>query len=245
MEGIEMRWDNHKEVGKTSVKFNELLRKCKTSVVKLRKDDMDAVGRAIFDHNKALRFATNGEELRNAYLQRTKLLEMLALNDLTPNIELIKQYNTKDHSDHDEVAKEIIRLENSCRNINKLIRKKTQAKSNKSNPFKYDSRTCLQLSTAPHPNAPWISSALKIETSKAGQLLVATQDLKIGDIVTVEQPLTFVDYFVGYQMVCYACFSYGSQNMVPCSGCIEGRRVIISRLTSYHKSFSPNSYVLH
>lgn len=211
METIDTRWMQTEEEAKSPTKFRSNLDLCLELTQNLDRNHNESAGRAIFAFNKALRYASNIKELKVGYLLRTQLLETFGSNVLASNIALIRKHNLESHSDCEEVAIELDRMEKKIRLSSRAVKNmQTKLRKKKKDPYQADSRSCLKLSYDPHSNVPWIASALKIvRHEEGGHIFVASRNLRVGDIVAIVKPLMVVDRFKEYQLFCISCFRFG------------------------------------
>lgn len=177
---------------------------------------------ALTKYNESLCHAVTGSEsVGLAYANRSAVFfEMKLYEKCKNNIEMAK-LNGYPRDNYYILDK---RLEKCIENqINSDAEVKTQLE----NPFEF-----VKLSYKENSQLPFVVDCLKLmQNEKYGRYIIATQDLKVGDILAIEDPyFKVLKSDARYDSCrennkfqrCSVCLQDNSLDLIPCLGCASG-----------------------
>lgn len=172
---------------------------------------------ALTYYNQSLCYAEpETESLALAFANRSSVyLESKLFRKCLKNIQLAKDYNyPKDK------LKTLIDRETKCLNLMKIH----HDKENKLKHWDY-----FKLSHPANKKIPYIADCLEVKSNqKYGRYIITNKDLKVGDIVSIEEPscqLLF-DNSKGYSY-CVRCCTDQYLDLLPCTDCVTSKQLII------------------
>ena len=178
----------------------------------LRYQDKKKFFESLYHWNMALAHAPLALAPKNAllahiYRQRSKIYFQLNLyKQCLRNIKLAKKSGN--------LTTELLRQKKFCeRAIGK------HGRHGKKNRFKKPVEQFLKLTYMAYPEIPFILDCLNVEESESGNgINISTaQDLKVGDIISIEDPMD-AEIFSGFQR-CYHCQENNFLDLFACSCC--------------------------
>jgi SET and MYND domain-containing protein 4 len=110
---------------------------------------------------------------------------------------------------------------------------KTLKPSPDDDPFNY-----FKLSYPANPKYPQIVDCLEVRSENKGKHVVATRDLKTGDIIAIEEPASSMTSKEARFYRCNYCIKDQLLNLIPCPGCANGE----SEVNSIERSFSDDFF---
>lgn len=155
---------------------------------------------ALKNYNQSIALSNAKEDLALGYGNRSIVyFEMECYEECLQNIELARENGYQNAAKLDEREK-------------KCKEKLEEQKGEKFNPWEF-----YKLSYKANEQLPFIIDGLEIrKTGKYGNGIYTTRDLKIGDIICVEQPEVFISNIVAHHMTCANCFDICKLNLMPC-----------------------------
>lgn len=167
---------------------------------------------AIVNYNKGICQADTKLQLSILYANRAAAyLEVKRYKECLENIQLAKKCGYPE----DKMPKLMAR-EEICNNM--------IASSDMKNENDEAAKDFLKLSYKSHPVIPFIIEGIELKRNlQHGRHLIATRDLKPGDIIAIEDP--FVKWInreseMRYQR-CATCLGHNNLNLIPCEKCCE------------------------
>lgn len=173
---------------------------------------------ALMKYNESLCYAPQGNEsLGHAYANKSAVyLEMKLFEKCLNSIEMAKNNFYPADS-----FKLLDQRREKCEAMMKLTREKP-----------VDPWMFFKLSYPPNKKYPSIAECLEVESNvKYGRYVIANRQLKIGDIVAVEQPFcsvlveesTFHDVpELNIYQRCTNCLKENALDLIPCENCCKG-----------------------
>ena len=161
---------------------------------------------ALLHYNHSLCVAENGNEsLGIAYANRSAVY--LEVNQFDLCLENIQR--ARDSNYPKEKIEKLNKREEECKK-----QMKTQKPNPDDDPFKY-----FKLSYPPNPKYPQIVDCLEVNLNKN---IVTTRDLKTGDIIAIEDPISVKVNDIASLHRCNFCIKDNLMNLIPCPGCAIG-----------------------
>lgn len=158
-------------------------------------------------YNKSICFAKeNSEELSMAYSNRSAAFFSIEEYEIClENIEMSRRNGIFSQN----LTEKLMKRETRCQE--KLISKNQSVSKYPIEP---------KLSYPCHSTIPFIAECLELRNNgQYGRHIITNRDLKVGDIVAIEEPFcTIVPNSKRYER-CEHCFAENSMNLVPCKGC--------------------------
>lgn len=176
---------------------------------------------ALIKYNESLCNASHGSEnLGLAFANRSAVyLEMKLIERSLRNIELAKLHNYPTKN-----LELLAKREEKCRNLMKQQEKPA------------DPWTFFKLSSKTNKKLPFVVDSLELRVNeKYGKHIVTNQKFKAGDILAIEKPFCSVliseSRFVAVDTTnkfqrCANCLKDNQLDLIPCSECCEGERLI-------------------
>jgi SET and MYND domain-containing protein 4 len=164
---------------------------------------------ALIFYNRSLCTAEiPSESLSIAFANRSAVYIKLNHFDLClQNIQM-----ARDNNYPAEKSERLDRRERECKELMKTLKPNPD-----DNPFNF-----FKLSYLANPKYPQIVDCLELKNDKKGKHVVATRDLKTGDIIAIEEP-DFVTLTPAARLYrCNYCTKDQLLNFIPCSGCANG-----------------------
>jgi SET and MYND domain-containing protein 4 len=173
---------------------------------------------ALLFYNRSLCTAEIGSDtISIAYANRSAVYIKLNHFDLClQNIQLVRDNNYPA-----EKMERLDRREEECKELMKTLKP-----SPDDDPFNY-----FKLSYPANPKNPQIVDCLEVRSDNKGKHVVATRDLKTGDIIAIEEPFC-AGLNPGARLYrCSFCLKDQLMNFIPCPGCANGEIVSVSSST--------------
>lgn len=170
---------------------------------------------ALLKYNESLCRAESGSEnLGLAYANRSAVyFEMKLFDECIVNIGLARQNH------YPETSNEILnKRHDKCVELMRQLKPEAKASTQK----------IFSLSYPSHEAVPFIADCLDLKTDKQyGRHISTSRQLKVGDVIAVEKPFCKIirGQFV-YQR-CAGCFGDFLLNLLPCSSCQRGEKLLI------------------
>lgn len=233
---LEEKWNETQEEVKSSEKTDEIHAKldqiANETSRNLTKDEIQALEeQATLLCCKAIRHSATEKNLRHSYLKRAILMGRTNQSTLAKaNIELARQFDSVDANGADARATETLNLieKQTAYDLKQL--KKNDKKMENKRPKTAESSSIMKLSYDPHPNVPWIVNCFEIKENNRSMFFVAKRKLRVGDIISIEHPIMFVEHYEDFQFFCITCYRFRPFTLIPCLNCTEGKRDFISLL---------------
>lgn len=106
-----------------------------------------------------------------------------------------------------------------------------------------------KLSFPPHPTIPFIANCLRLRTNGFGRHVVTIRDLKVGQIIAIEEPFCSMNPLERQYEQCENCHRENDKNLIPCKGCTFvmfcGKKCYKEAMQRYHKYECPIIDYLH
>lgn len=159
-------------------------------------------------YNQCLRFADRFSELLTcAYTGRAMIFKVL--NRPQKCLENIKL--AIDAADSQEKANELKYFRDKCKESF------TEISSDD------DVGDFFKVSATPHPNIPFIDDSLEVQENKTFvRFIAAKRDLRLGEIVAVEEPFYKVLDVSQRHLRCAVCLKQNMLSLLPCDNCKFG-----------------------
>jgi SET and MYND domain-containing protein 4 len=161
-------------------------------------------------YNRSLCTAENGcESISMAFANRSAVYLKLNQFDLClQNIQLARDCNYPA-----EKMEKLDKREEECKELMKTLKPNPD-----DDPFNY-----FKLSYPASEKYPQIVDCLEVKTDKKGKHVVATRDLKAGDVIAIEEPMMAKVNFAARLHRCDYCMKDQLMNLIPCPGCAHGK----------------------
>lgn len=173
---------------------------------------------ALLKYNESLCFAPEENECCGlAYANKSAVyLEMKLYENCIRNIELAKENN------YPEKSFELLnKRQQKCEEMMKMSKEKAS-----------DPWSVFKLSYPPNKNFPYIADCLEVESNeKYGRYVIANRQLKVGDIIAIEQPFcsVLIEKSTFHQQPesniyqrCTHCLKENALDLIPCKNCCKG-----------------------
>lgn len=76
-----------------------------------------------------------------------------------------------------------------------------------------------KLSYPPHPTVPFIVNCLELRDNESGRHVVTTKDLKMGQIISIDEPFCKENPSGKRYELCENCYRANNNSLIPCKGC--------------------------
>ena len=170
---------------------------------------------ALLKYNESLCFAENGtENAGHAYANRSAIyLEMKLFDECLNNIQLAFSHNYPEKN-FDVLKKR----EEKCREMMKNQSKKRPARDD----------DFFKLSHPQNKKVPTIVDCISLQVNKKyGRHIVTNRSLAVGDIIAIDEPFSKILKKEFLHQRCCQCFKSNNFDLLPCSGCTEGKFYIL------------------
>lgn len=208
-------------VEKNNEKSKEL-RQLGNEFFSLKKKDYE---RALKLYNESICYAEkDSEDLAIGFANRSAIyFEWKMYNFCLENIELAKMYGYPER-----LMEKLNKRESACK-------KSLEAESESDDE---DVILAPKLTHPPHPKVPFIANCLEMrESAELGRYIVTTKDLKVGQVIAIEEDFcSLILPNVRYQR-CSNCLQECSLNLIPCTDCTSAMFCSAECLSDAQKRF--------
>lgn len=178
---------------------------------------------ALVFYNASLCFSTPGSfQMATSYANRSAVyMECYLYKLCLENIELAIANNYPENK-----MTHLLNRKNRCEDIiSEIVSDPNPYKSRYANEKELMDNNKLELSYESNPKIPFVIDALKLrkERSTTRQALVSNIDLKIGDVIAIENGLCKTRYMTNHEQSqyqhCSECLTENMLNLMPCDFC--------------------------
>lgn len=174
---------------------------------------------ALMLYNRSLCVAETGSEsISVAYANRSAVYIKLKHFDLC--LENIQR--ARDSNYPAEKMEKLNKREEECKEL-----MKTEKPNPDDNPFNF-----FKMSYPASKKNPQLVDCLELRNNKKfGNYVVSTRDLKTGDVIAIEEPISYKASNSSARLYrCGFCFKDQLMNFFPCSGCAMGMKSLINKI---------------
>lgn len=195
--------------------FNEIMNKSNTKSDSLRLEGNKLFYQknyydAMVKYNESLCFAETGSEMLGlAYANRSAVCFEIKLYDFcSQNIALAKQ------NKYPEVNADVL-----TKRDEKCLAMKQSKRDNRTT----NMEQTFKLSYPSHKKIPFMAECLELKCNgKYGRHIVTNKNLKVGDVVAIEEPFCKIVQKEFIHQICSWCFNSNLMNLIPCPACTTG-----------------------